>query len=191
MGLTGTESFQGRLRPLLEAEGAEVFAAARSETVPLESGFDPAALGGGSWAVLTSANGVDALFTLLAQRRFDLRRLRCRFAAIGPATAERLAAHGVYADLIPPSPTTAALARALLGRGEAGARVYLLRSPARRAGAFPARSRSVSTCMTLALYTTRPDGRITAAAEAYTALAAIWCSPAAARPRTFSPPAAG
>ena len=54
VGLTGTESFQGRLRPLLEAEGAEVFAAARSETVPLESGFDPAALDGGSWALHTA-----------------------------------------------------------------------------------------------------------------------------------------
>ena len=170
VGLTGTESFQGRLRPLLEAEGAEVFAAARSETVPLESGFDPAALDGGSWAVLTSANGVDALFALLAQRRFDLRRLRCRFAAIGPATAERLAAHGVYADLIPPSPTTAALARALLGRGEAGARVYLLRS-LRGAPELSSALAERFDVHDLALYTTRPDGRITAAAEAYTALA--------------------
>ena len=64
VGLTGTAPFQARLRPLLEAEGAEVFTAALSEVLPLESGFDVERLAADSWAVLTSANGVDALFEL-------------------------------------------------------------------------------------------------------------------------------
>ena len=169
VGLTGTAPFQARLRPLLEAEGAEVFTAALSEVLPLESGFDVERLAADSWAVLTSANGVDALFELLSGARMDLRRLRCRFAAIGEATASRLAAHGIYAELIPPQATTASLAESLLERG--GAReLYLLRS--QRGGEELPRALSARfTVSDIALYTARPCARVTAAAAPYTALA--------------------
>ncbi len=52
----------------------------------------------GSWLVLTSTNGVDALFEHL----HDARQLAgVRVAAVGRATADALRAHGVVADLVP------------------------------------------------------------------------------------------
>ena len=53
--------------------------------------------------VLTSVNGVDALFDRLAERGRDARALspQATVVAIGPATAQRLAARGVRADLVP------------------------------------------------------------------------------------------
>ena len=184
VGLTGTAGFQSRLRPLLKAEGAEVFAAARSEVVPLQSGFDPAALEGGGWAVLTSANGVDAFIELLSGARFDLRRLRCRLAAIGPATAARLETHGLYADLVPPEPTTASLGSALLGRGAEGDTVWLLRSERGNPELAATLSRRFDVRDT-ALYTTRPEGRITSAAAEYTALAGYLVFPSAGAAEDF------
>ena len=53
--------------------------------------------------ILTSVNGVEALFARLAERGRDARSLcaEATVVAIGPATAERLAAHGVTADVVP------------------------------------------------------------------------------------------
>jgi uroporphyrinogen III methyltransferase/synthase len=60
-------------------------------------------LGDYGLVVLTSANGVDALFARMAERGLDARALgaAATVVAIGPATAERLAAHGVRADIVP------------------------------------------------------------------------------------------
>ena len=62
-----------------------------------------AAIGDYELVVLTSVNGVDALFARLAERGRDARSLSAQatVVAIGPATAERLAAHGVRADVVP------------------------------------------------------------------------------------------
>jgi uroporphyrinogen III methyltransferase/synthase len=53
--------------------------------------------------VVTSVNGVDALFGRLAERGADARAIDrdARVVAIGPATAERLSAHGIRAGLVP------------------------------------------------------------------------------------------
>ncbi|MGD9571828.1 MAG: uroporphyrinogen-III C-methyltransferase [Thermoleophilia bacterium] len=53
--------------------------------------------------LLTSVNGVDALFAALAARGRDARSLSpdATVVAIGPATRDRLAAHGIRADLVP------------------------------------------------------------------------------------------
>ncbi len=49
-----------------------------------------------TWAVLTSANGVEQLFASLKQSHVDLRRLlHLRFAAIGNGTAQALAEYGI------------------------------------------------------------------------------------------------
>jgi len=54
------------------------------------------------WIVFTSVHGVDACFSGLSAIGSDARRFgRARVAAIGPKTAERLAARGVRADFIP------------------------------------------------------------------------------------------
>ena len=61
----------------------------------------------------TSVNGVDAFFGRLALAGKDSRALPPIVAAIGPATAERLAEHGVRADCRPATFTGEALAEAL------------------------------------------------------------------------------
>ncbi len=67
------------------------------------------------WVVLTSANGVDALFAELARTKRDARALgTARVCAIGPATAARLRVHGIVADLVPSEFRGEAVADALL-----------------------------------------------------------------------------
>jgi len=82
------------------------------------------------WIVFTSVNGVDAFFAALADNRQDARALGGRrIAAIGPATAARLAAHGIRADLQPEAFTGAAVATALAAQGSlAGVRILLPRA---------------------------------------------------------------
>lgn len=54
------------------------------------------------WVVFTSVNGVDALMAELDRQRRDARAFgKARLAAIGSATSERLARHGLRADLVP------------------------------------------------------------------------------------------
>jgi uroporphyrinogen III methyltransferase/synthase len=82
------------------------------------------------WIVFTSTNGVDAYFETLAGMGLDARALAGRrIAAIGPATAERLARLGIRADLQPERFTGAAVAAALAARQDlAGVRILLPRA---------------------------------------------------------------
>lgn len=67
------------------------------------------------WLVFTSANGVKIFFEELSTRRMDVRSLaHVKVACIGEATAEELAGHGVFADLVPGQYTSKALGEALL-----------------------------------------------------------------------------
>ncbi len=67
-----------------------------------------------SWLVFTSVNGVDGLLGRLWDRGLDGRALSgSRLAAIGPATAERLAQWHLKADLVPSEYRAEALAAAL------------------------------------------------------------------------------
>jgi len=74
------------------------------------------------WLVFSSANGVRYLLERLFHVGGDLRQLgKLKLAAIGPATAERLAKYHLRADLIPSAYRAEALADALVaetgGRG--------------------------------------------------------------------------
>ena len=118
----------------LEALGAETLEAPAIRIRPPE---DPAALRQAirddvlfDWIVFTSTNGVDAYFAALAEVGLDARGLAGgRIAAIGPATAARLAEHGIRADLQPEQFTGAAVAEALAATGHlAGASVLLPRA---------------------------------------------------------------
>ena len=88
------------------------------------------ALGEYDLVVLTSVNGVDTLFSLLAERGADARRLSAAsvVVAIGPATAARLAEHGVRADVVPERFVAEGILEALAGRDLAGRRALVARA---------------------------------------------------------------
>jgi len=82
----------GPLVARLEALGHEVVACPLLEIVPLDDA--PVETDGYDWVVVTSPNGADHF----ARRR---RGRLPRVAAIGPGTAEALAANGIEATLVP------------------------------------------------------------------------------------------
>ncbi|MBX6340915.1 MAG: uroporphyrinogen-III synthase, partial [Thermomicrobiaceae bacterium] len=85
------------------------------------------------WVVFTSANGVDALVARLdALGRGADAFSHSRIAAIGAATAERLRAHGLRADLVPPRYVAEEVLAALVAHGVAGRRVLLPRAEVAR-----------------------------------------------------------
>ena len=70
-------------------------------------------LGSYQWLVFTSPNGVDHFFKYFLRGFDDLRDLGgCRIAAIGPATAAKLAALHLKVDLIPEDYTAVGVAKA-------------------------------------------------------------------------------
>lgn len=152
----------GRLAEGLRALGADPVECAVIETAPpLDWGpLDGAiaALERYRWVVFTSANGVEALFARLALAGRDARALAgARIAAIGPATAEALVAHGVRADLVPAEYVAEALAQAM---GDVqGQRVLLPRADiARPALAAALRAAGAQVDEAVAYRTVRPEG---------------------------------
>jgi uroporphyrinogen III methyltransferase/synthase len=95
-----------RFVELLEAEGARVLAAPTiaieppPSWEPLDAALD--AIESFAWVIFTSVNGVAMVDRRLTARRHAWAAIgRRRVAAIGPATAEALAEHGVRADVVP------------------------------------------------------------------------------------------
>ncbi|RKP54230.1 uroporphyrinogen-III C-methyltransferase [Cohnella endophytica] len=73
------------------------------------------------WVILTSVNGVDYFYEWLNKHGVDIRKFsRAKFAAVGPKTAEALAARGVRADLLPESFRAESLLDSLDGLIEPG-----------------------------------------------------------------------
>ncbi len=105
-----------------------------SDRAPLERAVKE--LGEYHWVVLTSANGVDALFQEIARQAGDSRWLgRAKLAAIGVATADRLKTHGLRADVIPEEHVGERLAEAIIaaaGGTLRGQRVLLPRAAVAR-----------------------------------------------------------
>lgn len=68
-----------------------------------------------SWVIFTSSNAVEIFFGHLAQLQLDARALsHCRFAVVGPQTAQRLRDYGIRADFMPQKHTAKALCSELL-----------------------------------------------------------------------------
>ncbi|MEO7096469.1 MAG: uroporphyrinogen-III synthase, partial [Polyangiales bacterium] len=92
------------------------------------------------FVAFTSANGVDRLFSAIADAGLDARAFRgAKIAAIGPGTARALERHGVRADLSPAEHRGEALAEEVLralGSAARGKRVLLPRAAVAR-DAFP------------------------------------------------------
>lgn len=112
--VTGTKGFVKKMCGLLTDAGAHtsplvsLVVRAHAENIP-EDFLDV------GWLVFTSANGVKIFLDELASRRMDVRSLsHVKLACIGEATAEELAGHGVFADLVPGEYTSKALGEALL-----------------------------------------------------------------------------
>lgn len=82
-----------------------------------------------TWIVFTSVNGVQKFFEMLAESKTDLRNLlHMKFAAIGKGTAEELADHGIYVDVIPKKFESRYLAEALIPRLDKDDNVLLMRA---------------------------------------------------------------
>jgi uroporphyrinogen III methyltransferase/synthase len=127
----------GRAAAMLEALGAEVLLAPTVEIRPIaDPGPLDAAisrLGEYDWIVFTSGNGVRFFLERVLHHGLDLRALgQLKLAAIGPGTAQVLAAHHLRADLLPDSFRSEALVEALT-RQAAGRKILLARADRGRA----------------------------------------------------------
>jgi uroporphyrinogen III methyltransferase/synthase len=81
------------------------------------------------WLIFTSVNGVDRFFGRMLALGRDARALgRARTAVIGPATAERLKAHGVLSDIVPRSFRAEAIVEAFRHEPLQGRRILLPRA---------------------------------------------------------------
>jgi len=81
------------------------------------------------WLMFTSVNGVRFFMERLYHARWDVRRLAgSRVVAIGPKTAEVLAAHGVRADFMPGEYRAEAILEGLLKESVAGVNFLLPRA---------------------------------------------------------------
>ena len=104
--ITRTHKQAEGLSSLLRQFGAEVIEAPVIEIRPPDS-FEPldAALNDSmqyDWLVLTSVNGVEALFSRLEPLGLSVDSLQhFKIAAIGPATEERIQDHGLVVDIVP------------------------------------------------------------------------------------------
>jgi len=116
------------LRLQLEALGAEVLELPAIRVEPVD--FVLPALGGYSWLVFTSANGVRAFFERgLDAAGLDARALGgLRLAAIGPGTAAALEARGLRPDLVPDRFVAESLLEGFPAPATPGERVLLARA---------------------------------------------------------------
>ena len=130
VGLVGTDAFTRRLEERLLPLGARPVTLMTGCVEPLDTEPDWNALTvAPCWAVFTSQNGVKTFFARFLQAGMDVRRLsRCRFAVIGPVTAEALQAHGIAADLTASPATGRALAQKLSEKACLEERIFLFRS---------------------------------------------------------------
>jgi uroporphyrinogen III methyltransferase/synthase len=123
-----------------------------------------------AWLVLTSANGVEALFAALRAAGRDARALAgVRVAVIGPGTAAALDAHGVRADLLPERFVAEALLDAFPAPSQPGQAVLVARAAQARDVLPDGLGARGYTVEVLPLYATRPappDDEVVAALRA-------------------------
>ena len=116
----------GRLSKMLRDRGAEVLELPAISTRTLDVQLPP--LDGCGWVCFTSVTGVESFFELLNRGKMDVRSLgSAKLAAVGPATAQALAAHGLRVDYVPEVYDGVHLAEGLL-RQPLGGRILLLRA---------------------------------------------------------------
>ena len=115
----------------LEEAGAEAVEAPMIGIVP-PADYGPlddacARAGSFDWIVFSSVNSVDAFIERLLQTPLDLRALSgVKLCGVGPATAERLARHGLKVDLTPSEYRAEGVLRAMAEAGDVGGLAVLL-----------------------------------------------------------------
>jgi uroporphyrinogen III methyltransferase/synthase len=136
--VTRARAQAGELSRELEALGAEVFEFPTIEIRPPED-FGPLDqairdLDSFDWIVFTSVNGVEAFVQRLKHHGLDLRAIprHAKVAAIGPATAQRIAEAGLRVDVTPEEYRAEALIGALKGDSLEGKRVLIPRAKVAR-----------------------------------------------------------
>lgn len=138
IGVTRAAAQAAPLVAALAERGADPISCPTIEIAdPSDSGRLDAALadpGRYSWAIFTSANGVERFFGRMGETCGDIRDLKgVRLAAIGPATAAALDARGVRVDLVPDEYVAEALFAALEREGGlAGSRILIARAAVAR-----------------------------------------------------------
>jgi len=133
VAVTRAPAQAGALSDLLRSAGAEVIEAPTIEVAPMDNyeTVDRAlrALSRYAWVVLTSTNGVEATHTRLNAIGGEAQSLAMvKVAAVGSATAARLADYGIRSDLVPDEAVGEALAEALIQQQINGKRILLLRA---------------------------------------------------------------
>ena len=129
--VTRSREQAGELVDLLESLGAEPIEAPMIRVAPPDD-YGPldeavAEAANYDWIVFTSANAVDAFMRRLTAGNGDIRDLKgVRLIAIGPATAERLARHGLKVDLKPAESRAEAIVQSLRDLGDIKGRRFLL-----------------------------------------------------------------
>ena len=131
--VTRSRTQAGTLSALLSVQGAEAVELPTIAVKPLSdtSTLDAALadLSSFDWVILTSTNGVDAVFGRLDAAGRDARAFsQTKVAAIGPATAAALLDHGIIADLMPAAYTTRSVANSFASLDIRGSRILLPRA---------------------------------------------------------------
>lgn len=127
----------GSLSSLLEDKGADVLEIPFIEIRPAQSyeALDKAIenLLAYDWLILTSVNGVIALFSRLEkQGKSEADLLHLKIAAIGPATRKAIEKHGLPVDVMPEEYVAEAVVAEMKEQGIRGERVLLVRAKVAR-----------------------------------------------------------
>jgi uroporphyrinogen III methyltransferase/synthase len=119
--VTRAQSQAGAMRERLESLGAEVV---ELPVISIEPPADPAPLDAAiarlaeyDWLIFTSANGVRFFLDRLDRSPRDLRSLRARICAIGPATRRAIEELHLKVDLMPEEYVAESLVAAFAGSG--------------------------------------------------------------------------
>ena len=134
--ITRAKDQAGSLAAELEALGAEVMEIPAIEIRPPASyaALDATLnnIENYDWLILTSVNGVEALFTRLEKLGFGPEKLlHLNIAAIGPATEEAIEVHGLPVDVVPEKYVAESVVEALWEQVR-GRRVLLVRAKVAR-----------------------------------------------------------
>jgi len=126
----------GALTALLHELGAEVI---ELPTIAIQGAEDYAPLdravanlGIYDWLIFTSTNGVKCFLERLDAGRLDLRAIRGRICAIGPATRDALECHHLKVDVMAGQYVSEALLSALAAYDLRGARILIARAAVAR-----------------------------------------------------------